>query len=206
MKRIKLFDEIPYLENDSLILREMRPADAAALGELAGDPSVYAFLPTFLFEQKYADPSEVIRRHRAECVDVKESILLAVCERSEPSLMIGIAEYYNYEPEKEKASVGYRLLPSAWGRGIATKTTALLKNYLLERTDVRKITAHVMAENAASARVLEKNGFQLKWSGLREDWGRSVPVLVNKFIYKIEKQDWQDILRREAQSAVDLTK
>lgn len=204
MKRIRLFDEIPYLENDRLILREMRPEDASALGVIASDPSIYTYLPSFLFEQKYDDPAEVIKRHRAECVGTKESILLAICEKSDPGRMIGIGEFYNYEPDKEKASIGYRLIPSVCGRGIATETAALLKRYLTERTDVRKITAHVMENNIASARVLEKNGFQLKWSGLREDWGLNAPVKINKYIYKIEKQDWQKILQREAQTDAGL--
>ena len=203
MNRIHLFDEIPHLESERLLLREMKPADAPALGALAHDPRVYVYLPTFLFEQQYDDPATVIARHREECFATNESILLAVCEKNDPAQMIGIAEFYNYEPEKEKASVGYRLIPAAWGRGIATETTALLKDYFLSRTDVRKITAHVMAENIASGRVLEKNGFQLKWSGLREDWGRNTPVLINKYIFKIEKEDWRKLLLAEAQGQTD---
>lgn len=181
---IPLFSEYPTLEDDALLLRPPVPEDAAALADLIKDPAVYRYLPTFLYEQKYDDPAEMLRRLRAECFDSKESILLCVCLREEPERALGIAEIYNYEPEKEKASVGYRLSPSCWGRGIATRVTALLVGYLFGRTDVRKITAHVMTENAASGRVLEKNGFQKKWTGLREDWGRGGPVTINKYILK----------------------
>ena len=89
----------------------------------------------------------------------KKSVLLGIYIKQETDRIIGVAEIYNYEPEKEKASIGYRIHPYWWKRGIATETAALLKSYLLKNTDVRKITAHVMAENVASARVLEKNGF-----------------------------------------------
>lgn len=37
----------------------------------------------------------------------------------------GIAEIYNYEPKKAKASIGYRLDEKYWGRGIATQTVRL---------------------------------------------------------------------------------
>ena len=181
----KLFDVFPYLESDRLILREWNLADAPALEEIIRDPEVYRFLPTFLYEQSCEDTAEMIARAREKCFDTHESILLGICLRNDATHLIGIAEIYNYEPEKEKASIGYRLNRQFWGKGIASETTALLVKYLTERTDVRKITAHVMAQNAASGRVLEKNGFVLRWTGLREDWGRGEPVRINKYMYKI---------------------
>ena len=128
------------------------------------------------------------------------SVLFGVCLKTAPETLIGIAEIYNYEPEKEKASIGYRFAPDAWGQGYASETAAILKNYLLKYTDVRKITAHVMAENTASGRVLEKNRFVLRWSGLREDWGFSAPVPVNKYMFKLtpeEKTDCVDTAEEE---------
>ena len=186
---MNLFDVFPVLESERLVLRELTLSDAEALDGFIRSPSVYRYLPTFLFEQSYADTREMIGRARTECFDTKQSILFGVCLRTDPLSVIGLAEIYNYEPEKEKASIGYRLSERYWGRGIASESAALLKSYLLERTDVRKITAHVMAENAASARVLERNGFLLRWSGLREDWGRDLPVLINKYMYKLSPEE-----------------
>ena len=191
----KLFDEFPRLESDRLILREWTAADAPAIEAIVHDPDVYRFLPTFLYEQSYEDVGKMIARSRRECFDTHDSILLGVFLKNDPERMIGIAEIYNYEPEKEKASIGYRLNRRYWGQSIASETTALLVKYLIEQTDVRKITAHVMAENAASARVLEKNGFVLRWTGLREDWGRGSPVLINKYMYKLSPEQKQSFIR-----------
>lgn len=184
----KLFDSFPHLESERLILREWTAADAPELETIVRDAAVYRFLPTFLYEQSYEDVDEMIARARTECFDTRESILLGVCFKNGPESLIGIAEIYNYEPEKEKASVGYRLNRRFWGQGTASETTALLVKYLTEQTDVRKITAHVMVGNGASAHVLEKNGFVLRWTGLREDWGREAPVLVNKYMYKLSPE------------------
>ena len=49
---------------------------------------------------------------------------------------------------------------------------------------MRTITAHVMSENAPSARALEKNGFLCLYPHVWEDWGRGEPVLVDKWIFK----------------------
>ena len=57
---IKLFDEIPTLENERLCLQRLCDADAEALRAFAHDRRVYRYLPTFLFEQKYEDPHLVI--------------------------------------------------------------------------------------------------------------------------------------------------
>ena len=195
MKR--LFDEFPRLESDRLILREWAAADAPAMEMIVHDPDVYRFLPTFLYEQSYVDIGEMISCVRKECFDTHDSILLGIFLKNDPERLVGIAEIYNYEPEKEKASIGYRLNRRYWGKGIASETAALLVKYLIEQTDIRKITAHVMAENEASARVLEKNDFVLRWTGLREDWGRESPVLINKYMYKLSPEQKQSFIHLE---------
>ena len=191
---IKLFNEFPQLESDRLILREWTGADSPAMESIVHDADVYRFLPTFLYEQSYEDLDKMIACARKECFDTHKSILLGIFLKNDPERLVGIAEIYNYEPEKEKASIGYRLNRCYWGQGIASVTAALLVKYLIEQTDVRKITAHVMAENAASARVLEKNGFILRWTGLREDWGKESPVLVNKYMYKLSPEQKQAVI------------
>lgn len=181
---MELFDEMPYLEGEHIILREMAESDAEALAALTSDPIVYRFLPTYLYEQQTADKREVIANMRRECFDTHESILLAVCERAKPDTMVGIAEIYHYRPEERIASIGYRLGEPVWGKGIATEVTALLKRYMVEQAGIKAITAHVMTENGASARVLEKNGFHNCGMELWEDWGFGEPVEVDRFLYE----------------------
>ena len=179
-----LFDEMPRIEGPRLLLREMSDADAPALDELARSEAVYRFLPTFLYEQRYDDKHLAIARMREECFDTRESILLAICPIDEPGRMIGIAEVYAFEERKPKASIGYRMHEHWWGKGFATEAAGMLKRYLMDATDVRTITGHVMADNTASARVLEKCGFVLMYPNCWEDWGRGEPVCVDKWVYK----------------------
>lgn len=179
-----LFDEMPRVEGERLLLREMVDADAEALDELARNQAVYLFEPTFLYEQRYEDKHLAIARMREECFDTHESVLLAICLRERPDEMIGIAEVYAFEPRKPKASIGYRLFPAWWGQGIATEVARMLKDWLLDEVGMRTITAHVMVDNGASGRVLDKAGFVLLYPNCWEDWGRGEPVLVDKWVYK----------------------
>ncbi|MBR3245612.1 MAG: GNAT family N-acetyltransferase [Parasporobacterium sp.] len=185
---MKLFGEMPYLENDRLYMREMQEGDAKDLEAIAKDRAVYIYLPTFLYEQKYDDASEVIQRMRKECFETRESILLGVFLKENPEHMIGIGEIYAYDEAKNKASLGVRLAKEAWHKGIACEVVSLLLGYLVDVVEIRTVTAHVMTHNIASQKITERAGLQKKFFGLWEDWGREGPVLVDKFIWKKPKK------------------
>ena len=187
---MKLFESYPVLENDNVLLRKLTLEDAPALRSLTECDEMYRTLPTFLYERKYADPREVIARMDEECFQTKESLLLGIFLKQEdpsaPQPLVGIAEVYGYEENKEKASVGCRLNPSVWGRGIGYDINELLKNYLLRDVGLRTLTGHILRSNEASARVAEKGGWVNKYPGLWEDWGTGDLLLTDKYVFKRE--------------------
>lgn len=61
--------------------------------------------------------------------------------------------------------MGYRLLREHWGQGHATETVGALIELAFTRFDRPFVVSHVALGNAASARVLEKNGAQLIGTG-----------------------------------------
>ena len=182
---MKLFDEYPILADDLVCLRRMTPDDAPALEAMVKNEDVYTYLPTFLYEQKYDDVNTVLARMHDECFLTHESLLLGVYLNDDPDTLVGISEIYNYEEARRKASVGTRLAEHVWGRSIATHTTKLMKDYLLNRIGIRIITAHVMVDNSASAAVLLKNGFFVQDVDYHvlEDWGFPEPVVVDKYVF-----------------------
>jgi ribosomal-protein-alanine N-acetyltransferase len=190
----KLFEEYPVLENDAVILRKMTEADAERLSEITSLESVYATLPTFLFELRYPDKTKVIEHLDDECLTGEGSLLLGIYPADEADDLVGIAEIYNYEENKRKASIGYRIDEVYQGKGIATAVTALLTDYLTNVLGLKTITAHVLSDNKASARVLSKNGFVNKYPGLYEDWGFEELMLTDKYAFKAE---WEDDLSEE---------
>jgi CO/xanthine dehydrogenase Mo-binding subunit/RimJ/RimL family protein N-acetyltransferase len=179
-----LFDRYPVLEDETILIHKMSESDAGDLHDLATDPEVYKTLPTFLFEQKYPDALEVIRRLDRECFEKKDSIIMGVYLKTDPQRLIGIAELYNYEEEKQKASIGYRLNSKYWGKGLGTRIAALLKGYLMDRGDIKTITAHVMKSNTASATVLSKNGFLAKSQDVLEDLDYREKLMTDKYLFK----------------------
>jgi len=65
-----------------------------------------------------------------------------------------------YLPELNETDLGYRILPEHWGKGITSEMIPPVLSYGFEDLGLERIVAHVMPENLASSRVLEKSGFQ----------------------------------------------
>lgn len=189
---MRLFDEYPYIERDTVVLKKMGAADADALSDMVKNKQLYRYLPTFLYEQKYEDIREMLAKMDEECFLPKESLLLGIYVKRPAALsgentdwqFAGIAEFYNYEEKKGKASIGCRLLPAFWGQGLATAVIGMMKDYLFTQTDVRTITGHIMQVNRASAGAAMKNGFLCKYPDLLEDWGFPQPVRIDKYVFK----------------------
>lgn len=176
----KLFSEIPHIEGERIVLDRIVDADAGALQELMGSEAVYRFEPTYLFERQFDDAREAIRQLYGDLFASRQSLILAIRLKDNGELA-GLAEYYGLRDDAHKISVGYRLLERCWGRGIATEALALMVGYLYGETDIELITASTMVGNAASARVLEKNGFIRTARSVEEDWGFLEPTLADKW-------------------------
>src|SRR5438270_260269 len=60
-----------------------------------------------------------------------------------------------------EVEIGYGLAGPSRGRGLGTRAVAALVDELRARPGVRRIDAHVVTDNLASRRVLERAGFTL---------------------------------------------
>lgn len=61
--------------------------------------------------------------------------------------------------ERFSAEIGYWLAETHWGRGIVTEALVMVTGDLFERVNLLRVFALPFADNAASARVLEKAGY-----------------------------------------------
>lgn len=60
------------------------------------------------------------------------------------------------------AEIGYWLGEEFWGRGITTEALIAVTDYAFWRFDLCRLYAHVFEGNQASARVLEKAGYEFE--------------------------------------------
>ena len=58
--------------------------------------------------------------------------------------------------------IGYMILTPFWSQGIGTEAVKQICEIAFRELELQQIVGNVFTENVASARVLEKNGFQLE--------------------------------------------
>lgn len=180
----QLFDEYPSLHDELITLRRMTLDDEKALQELMESESAYRYAPAILYERAYPDARSVLENMHTECFLTRESLLLGVYLNERPQELVGIAEVYNNETLKNKASIGWRLAESAQGADMARRVVALLKEYLVSELGMRVITSHIMIENADAIAALKANGFFVEDADFHvlEDWGFAERTLVDKYV------------------------
>ena len=66
------------------------------------------------------------------------------------------------EDQRNVGSIGYMILTPFWSQGIGTEAVRQICGIAFQELALERIIGEVFPENLASARVLEKNGFQLE--------------------------------------------
>ncbi len=108
--------------------------------------------------------------------------------------LIGNAGIRSRAPGAREGEIGYELAPEHWGRGYATEAARAVVDYGFAQLGLHRVTGWCIAENVASAHVLEKLGM-LQEGRLREqEWfkGRWWDGL----LYAVLEHEWKRPRRR----------
>ena len=89
-----------------------------------------------------------------------ESVMWAITLAGDPKL-IGTVLYWNIEPEKNKAELGYELLPEHRGKGIMKEALEKVIEFGFKELEFKMIPAETNERNDKSIRLLESLGFEL---------------------------------------------
>lgn len=74
----------------------------------------------------------------------------------------GIGFILQPDVARRSAEIGYWLGEKFWGRGIVTEAVIAVTDHAFANHDLCRVYAHVFEWNRASARVLEKAGYQFE--------------------------------------------
>ena len=92
--------------------------------------------------------------------DGRDALFRAVCVDGEVVGTISVEQ--QSDVFRRDAEIGYFLAPDACGKGVMTRAVRLMCEEAFELLRIERITANVRAENIASRRLLERNGFALE--------------------------------------------
>lgn len=141
----------------SCTLRPWRREDVDALVRHADDRAVWINLRD-LFPHPYTPADARAWIDDASRRDPPEAFAIVV--DGEPGGGIGVHPFADVH--RRTAEIGYWLGRVHWGRGIATEAVRAVVDYAFGTFDLVRLEAQVYEWNPASARVLEKAGFDLE--------------------------------------------
>jgi len=176
----------PELVTERLVLRELRPSDAAAVAAGAGDRRVAAFL----VQVPSPYPIALARRwiaHRIEWWDDARGVTLAVTLRDAPDMLLGTVSLRRYIRDR-RAELGYWLAQPAWGHGFATEAATVVIDFGFRELGLARIYAQVIADNRASLRVLDKLGMVNE--GVKRQHVVKARRLHDVVLYGLLREEW----------------
>ncbi|MBR7798314.1 GNAT family N-acetyltransferase [Agaribacter marinus] len=151
----------PTIETDRLKLRKFSDDDLYDMFEIYHDEEVNKFLPWFPF-QSIEETKEYLYNTIYKEYDQRIAYHYAIEEKANHKV-IGYIGISKIDEEKGSAELGYGLLKTYWGKGIATEASkALLKR--LKQDGFKSIFATNDVNNIGSGRVLEKSGMTYQYS------------------------------------------
>jgi [ribosomal protein S5]-alanine N-acetyltransferase len=144
------------LRTERLLLRDFTEHDWPAVLAYQRDPRYLRFYPWT--ERTEEDARAIVRRFlNWQQEQPRRRFQLAITLDGE---VIGNVGVRRIEAGSRVADIGYELAPALWGQGYATEAAQAILHWGFEELDLHRVGAHCIADNAASARVLEKVGMQ----------------------------------------------
>jgi RimJ/RimL family protein N-acetyltransferase len=145
--------------NDFIHLSEFLASDKPALVEHLKEKAIYDRTLRIPYPYGEADADEWLAISARSTRQQGRPVHWAI--RNQEGFLLGGCGLNGFEIGKSHlAEIGYWLAKPCWGRGIMTAVVSRVCEFAFCEFGLAKIVAHVFAENHASARVLEKCGFQ----------------------------------------------
>ena len=176
------------LETGRLILREYTDRDWYDVLAYQSDPRYLRFYPGT--ERTPADVRTFVSQFAGWArVSPRIKFQLAVVLRDSERL-IGSCGIRKDQTGDREAELGYEIAPDFWGRGLATEAAKAMAAWGFRELDLHRIFGMCLAENAASARVLEKVDMRLEGRLRETRWikGRWHDTLV----YGLLAREWAE--------------
>lgn len=152
-----VFHPFPIRPTGRLVLRELVPGDATEFLRLRSDPGVLTFLPFGPMPSREEALAFIGRMDAARTGN--QSITWAIALHDRPEL-IGTIVLWNFSTEKQRAEVGYMLLPEYHGKGYAREALDAVLDYGFADLGLHAVEAVVDPRNRASVTLLERAGFR----------------------------------------------
>jgi [ribosomal protein S5]-alanine N-acetyltransferase len=167
----KVFENLPVIETERLILRPVEEGDFKAMFEYARDPDVAKFT-TWEAHKNIEDSKThvrfILKRYKGNKPSNWAVILKPENKDSRPetrdSRLIGTCGFVSEFKANNRAEIGFAIRKDCWNKGYVTEALKKTLEFGFKTIGYNRIEAICDVENIASARVLEKCG--MKFEGI----------------------------------------
>jgi ribosomal-protein-alanine N-acetyltransferase len=150
------------LETPRLILREFRPDDAGFVLAYQSDPRYLRYYPGETRTREDAEAFvDMFLRWQAETP--RRRFQLAIVTKRPDGMedeLIGNCGVRVLWPADREGEFGCEIAPSHWGNGYSTEAGRAMLRFAFGELGLHRVRAECIAENEASARMLERLGMR----------------------------------------------
>jgi len=141
------------IKSEKFILRPFRKGDEKSLRMNINDYDIYKFTERIPYPYTLKDANWWIKYCKSE--KAKKKLIFAIEIEKE---VVGCVALESIE--WHRAEIGYWLSKKYWNNGIISDAIKIITNIGFKNLKLKRIYADVVANNKASIKVLEKNGYK----------------------------------------------
>ena len=182
-----VFGDLPELQTPRLLLRKLKPGDAADMFEYASDPEVakdVTWEPHRTIEDSRGFIDSVLGKYANKQTSEWGLVL------KETGKLVGTCGFVWWKPEHAKAEFGYALSREYWGKGLMTEAAAAVMAFGFEKMKLHRLEARCITTNTGSEKVMLKNG--MKYEGTMRDMVYEKGGFKTLKLYSILAGEWSE--------------
>lgn len=147
------------LKGENICFKPLSTNDAQAIHNYASDEEVSRFIGWSLMNtlNETSEYIETMLKRESAGTHLYASIVLKSTQE-----IIGTVMIFDFDKEANQAEIGYVFHRDHWGKGYGAESVALMSDFAFDALNLHKLHASVVDANIGSARILEKNGYQLE--------------------------------------------
>ena len=172
------------IETERLFLRPLTLEDSSEIAAKIDNYEISKNLARVPFPYHLSDAEEFL--DWALALDSR-SAFRAIVLKSNPQHIAGIISY-DWMEDKQKAELGYWLVPELWGKGIMTEAAKAMVELAFTHSHLDSLGSCFFNENPASGRVLAHAGFQV--IGMCSQFSKARGAEVRVTTVQLSRNDW----------------
>jgi ribosomal-protein-alanine N-acetyltransferase len=161
------FTPFPLITTKRLLLGQIEMSDAPDILALRSNEKVMRYIDKE--NTKTIEEAEALIKRINDDASNNEAITWGISLKEAPGKLVGTIGFWRMIKPHYRAEVGYMLHPDLWGKGMMDEALKAVIDFGFNTIQLHSIEAHINPNNAASAGILEKNGF-VREAYFKEDY------------------------------------